>query len=396
MSGRFKLATVLLATLPALNSCTYDQYPYYDARTSDSVELEMEIMTRSVQSDNHTFETGGTWENQINFAGGDYRIYFFTNDKDDASATSDNEKNTLIAEFRPRDISSVDGTTYTKYTLLGDVEDDISAYSDFKVVVLANWGLYPTVTVGSTTIDALVEGDNSTFSANTFLTSGVDSSNLIPFFGVREYSGVEWRKGWRTYLNGNINLLRALAKVEVVLSEDSDVESLDSVSIVRYNGSGYCAPRHVYVRSDYDNDYSWEEGFTDGLHLVGDRNGADGGTASFIRQSGIGFDTWTVYLPEYDNMGDDYCYMEVVVDGETFPIYFANYTDGNTTAYGDGEKADMPDRYSVFRNCLYRFYVTATINEKEVDLTIRVHVDKWEACFDNEYVFDIVFTSKKI
>ncbi|MCD8206660.1 MAG: hypothetical protein LUD72_01845 [Bacteroidales bacterium] len=383
-------ASPLFLLLPALllltTSCKYDSYDAVP-QTGDGMAVELSIMTRAITSSSKTYEVGSQWENYIDIAGGDYKIYFFTNDKDDAAATDDSGRNTLIAEFQPTEMTAVEGSTYTQYTLSGHVGDDIAAYSGFKVVALANWGTYPTVTAGTTTIYALVESESSTFSAETFL-SGVDADHLIPFYGVREYSNVEWKEGWRTTLEGDITLLRALAKVEVVMSEDSDIDSFDDVSIVRYNESGYCAPAGVYLKGDYDHG-SWEEDFADGVHLVGDRNITSGGSAPLIRQSDPTSDIWTIYIPEYANLSaagtaaEDYSYLQVNFDGDTdnadTRIYFANYEDGETTSTAD---------YDIFRNCLYRFYVTVAIEEKEVKLTIRVHVEKWEACFDNEYTFD--------
>ncbi len=374
-----KGAILLLAALAALPSCVYE---HYDASSSPdgSVAVELTVRTRSVTSDTHIYEEGSAWENYIDIAGGDYRIYFFTNDRDDASATDDSGRNTLIAEFVPTELTSVNGAYYTRYTISGKAGDDIAAHSDFKVVVLANWGRYPTVTAGETTIDALVEGDNTTFSAETFF-NGVDADHLIPFFGVREYSGVEWKEGWRTTLIGDISLLRAIAKVEVVMSEDSEIDGFDDVSIVRYNSEGYCAPKGVYLRADYDHDYIWEQDFTDNVHLVGGRNSTGGGSAPLSRQPVSGPDVWTIHLPEYDNtsLGSDPSFIKVTVDGTDHEIHFANYTDGETSSNAD---------YDILRNCLYRFYVTVLVVEREITITVRTHVDKWEACFDNEYTFD--------
>ncbi len=377
MEQKIKGTVLILAAMAALPSCIYDGYDEIPS-IDDSIAVELSIRTNSVNSDVHSYEVGDDWENYIDIAGGDYRIYFFTSDRDDASATSDSERNTLIAEFVPTDLMSVEGKHHTQYTLFGIVDDDMANYGNFKVVVLANWGHYPTVTAGETTIDALVEGNNSTFLAQTCL-SGIDADHLIPFFGIREYSGVTWRKGWMTVLTDNITLLRAVAKVEVVISEDSDIDCFDSVSIVRYNESGYCAPARVYLRGDYDHDYSWEDDFTDKPHLVGGRNRADLATSPFNRQANSAFDTWNIYLPEYDNDGGDYSYIRVTIDGVEHEIYFANYLGGTTSSTAD---------YDILRNCLYRFYVTATMEEKEVRLTVRVHVDKWEACFDNDFTFD--------
>ncbi|MCD8206875.1 MAG: leucine-rich repeat domain-containing protein, partial [Bacteroidales bacterium] len=352
-------------------SCEYD---HYDAQTTgDGMAVELSIRTRAISSTSYTYEVGTQWENYIDIAGGDYRIYFFTNDKDDANATDDSGRNTLIAEFLPTDLTAVEGAYYTQYTLSGKVGDDIAAYSDFKVVVLANWGAYPEVTTGTTTIDDIVEGENSTFTADTFL-NGVDSSHLIPFYGVREYSGVEWRNGWRITLEGNITLLRAIAKVEVVMSGDSEIETFDSVSIVRYNTSGYCAPARVYLKSDYDHDQTWEEDFTDGIHLVGGGNDASGESAPLTRQSTTDSDVWTIYLPEYDNTSntDDYSYIQISVDDVEYQVYFSNYSDGITDSTAD---------YDIFRNYLYRFNVTY------LGGNFVVRVEKWSNAFDNEWTF---------
>ncbi len=376
------IPAILLAALPAFHSCDYD---HHDNASPDNatVGVELSIMTRAITSNSQTYEVGTQWENYIDIGGGDYRIYFFTNDNDDATATDDSERNTLIAEFIPQEMTAVEGSTYTQYTLSGSVGEDIVAYSDFKVVVLANWGDYPTVTAETTTIDALVEGENATFSAETFL-SGVDESHLIPFYGVREYEGVEWKEGWVTTLEGEITMLRALAKIEVVLSEDSDIDGFDSVSIVRYNASGYCAPAGVYLKSDYDHG-SWEEDFADGIHLVGGQNSVSDGSAPLIRQSGSTSDIWTIYLPEYANLSaagtaaEDYSYLQVNFDGDTdnteTRIYFANYSDGVAANTAD---------YDIFRNYLYRFHVTVGSEEGY----FRVVVNEWDECFDNDFTFD--------
>ncbi|MCD8209047.1 MAG: hypothetical protein LUD72_14005, partial [Bacteroidales bacterium] len=123
----------------------------------------------------------------------------------------------------------------------------------------------------------------------------------------------------------------------------------------------------------------------------GGRNSANDESAPLSRQTSSASDVWTIYLPEYANISatgtaaEDYCYLQVNFDGNTDStdtrIYFANYSDGVAANNAD---------YDIFRNCLYRFYVTVSIEDEgeDVNLTVRVHVDKWEACFDNEYTFD--------
>ncbi len=213
----------------------------------------------------------------------------------------------------------------------------------------------------------------------------MDESHLIPFFGLHEYSGMTWEKGETLRLDDVITMLRAVAKVEVVMDVEGENVTFEDVSICGYNAEGYCAPAGVYLRSDYDHDYAWEQDFTDGIHLVGDRNNASGESAPLTRQSASGSDVWAIYLPEYDNMDTDFCYITVkfdyqTADEEPYKIYFANYTDGTTSAY-DGTGTD--NRYDIHRNHLYRFTVSIS------GTVIQVHVDKWEDTHDNDFVFDI-------
>ncbi len=333
--------------------------------------------TRSADGDPDGYEAGIGYEDYINISGSDYKIYFFTYD------SGDEKGGTLIAEFKPTDVKEVDGNSYTTYTVTGDVPNELLSVTDFSVVMLANYGLwYPSVTVGSTTIDDLCEGTNTTFNAfNKFV---IEADNLIPFYGVQEYSSVSFTTGETTSLKTPVSLLRAVAKVEVIVTSDSDVNTFDAVEIVNYNSTGYCAPTGVYTADDYNADYGiqpeddeWPNVFVNGLHIVGGANDTDSKTQAFTQITDANQDTWRIYLPEYDNSGDDYCYITVTIDGEEYNIYFAEYTDGTT------DNTDTSKRLNLKRNNLYRFYVTVTTEEA----VIRVVVNDWKYLFDNTYTF---------
>ncbi len=346
--------------------------------------------TRAAENDPDGYEAGIGYEDYINISGGDYKIYFFSYEEGDTNG------GTLIAEFTPDEVTSSSTSSATIYTIMGSVPAELRNVSSFRVVMLANWGNYPDTTAGTTTIDDLCEGINTTFDA--FKKFVIDADNLIPFYGVQEYSNISFTSGTTTTLGTPISLLRAVAKVEVILTSsvdddgnpNSNINEFSNVSIVNYNSQGYCAPWRVYTAADYDTEMknnpssgNWDKEWVDGLHLVGDTN--DSGTKSqdFTHISGgttETYDTWRIYLPEYNNMGDDYCYIQVYVDEDPYRIYFANYTnDGTTTAYDADGNAD--DRCDVFRNNLYRFYVTLT------EGGLVVTVDTWEDVFDNEWSF---------
>ncbi len=343
--------------------------------------------TRSAANDPDGYEDGTGYENYIDFDGGDYRIYFFTYEEDDEKG------GTLIAEFSPAEITSSGNNNSTIYMVTGDVPPALRSVRNFRVLVLANWGVYPrNVTAGTTTIDDLCEGMNTTFNGRSMLSYGVSADRLIPFYGVCEYSNVEFNVGEKTTLSEEICLLRAVAKLEVVLTEDSSIESFTSVRIMACNRYGYKAPKDVYLKSDYvhDDDPTYI-GYTTSLHLSNDgKNDADARTDEtyeFIPQSDATTDTRVAYMAEYDNSGDDYSYIQVRIGNVNYIIYFGNYTDGVCTAYDEG--GDTSDRLDIFRNNLYRFYITYKVEEEHefyVDLTIIN--DKTEGYFNNVSHFE--------
>ncbi len=366
-----------------------------------------DMATRASNYEEDGYEEGIEYESTIDFDNDDYKIYFFT------YATNDEKGGTLIAEFEPDEITSTEGTAttateVTKYTLTGTVPDALENYSSFRVVVLANWGTYPEVTPNSTTIDDLCEANSDTDNCSTYaamVSNGVatmtSATNLIPFFGVQEYTGVQFSVGTTTPLNTPVSLLRAVAKVEIIITADGSVQELNDngASIVNYNSRGYCAPWQVYTAEDYDTSASknpstsqWGEEWVDGLHLIGMRLGNRGmndeGSKSIIMYKVQEYattddegntlatpqlETWRAYVPEYDNMGEDYSYMTVAYNGdtETHNIYFAEYDagTGKTTAYSEEETEGMPDRLNIKRNNLYRFYVTIS------PFTFTVYID---------------------
>ncbi len=340
--------------------------------------------TRSATGDPDGYEAGIEYENTVNIDAGDYKMYFFSYN----SATKD--AGTLLAEFKPDKITSASTGNETTYTVTGEVPSELLSESDFRVVMLANYGgWYPSVTAGTTTIDDLCEGENTTFSASTKFT--IDESHLIPFYGVQEYSGVTFLINDTTKLETPISLLRAVAKVEVILNaEGSDIEAFDNVSIVNYNSQGYCAPANVYVAADYNTDYGiqpsdndWPNVFVKDLHLVNNTNDRGSKTQAFTQITDATQDTWRIYLPEYDNSGNNYSYITVTIGDTPYDIYFAEYTNGVT------DNSVVSNRYNIKRNNLYRFYVTISVEEKILTITIRVWTEKWEELFDNTYEFGV-------
>ncbi len=397
-----------------------------DEGGSAPMTLSLDLRARTLE-EIPGYGQGSAWENCIDIAGGDYRIYFFTNEAPDGD-------DRLIARFEPEGfVEKGRAGGNGRWTVRGRIPDVMLGHSDFKVLVLANLGgAYDDaglVTVeedaaGATTISGILGAEWSRFPAKEDFELG--SGNLIPLFGVQEFSGVELSAETMTVLPSPVCLLRAMAKVEVTIGTE-DV-AVSSVRVCRYNSAGYCAPQNVYDGSYVTDqlDFSWS---LEGLHLVGGSNedqtdreeddrirrltmlrvtsgnsagnsmekspdgstGNSAGGPDFGKSDGRSAgnsETWVAYLPEYDNGGDDYSFIEIVPQkGTPQRVYFALYSGGTTTAYDpDGDRGS---RLDILRNSLYRFSVTFTGS------LFSVRIDGWDAEHDNDFEFSPADTTDR-
>lgn len=349
------------------------------APTDDGQLLSMVLRVPSNASQEGQYEPGSTYENYIDMSADGYRIYFF--DKND---------NTLIARFETAEVVPVEGKDFVDYTLLGKVPETLVSHPDFKIVILANWPRYAddALTVGTTGITDICNADWAQFNCPTDFNLGPD--NLIPFYGVHTYEGVTFKPGMATLLNEPITLLRAMAKVEVILETDDYFNlAFDRVWINRYNKTGYCAP-DADSEDDYDHNGNWDEDYAESLHLVtGSETGTDLPLLKVSREEGAAnaagdktiTEKWIAYLPEYDNKnaGDDYACIKAkfniqVENDNPHTIYFAEYSNG--------ESANT-DRLDIERNNLYRFHVKCTGYNYKLTLSV---VD-WFGSFDNVFEY---------
>ncbi|MCD8293063.1 MAG: hypothetical protein LUC23_04805 [Prevotellaceae bacterium] len=387
-----KAAICGLVLLPACASCIDDTYVDAPAGEATTVNVGLTLRADNVSGNADGYVQGSTYENYIDLDGDtpDYRIYFFTN-----SASGGND--TYLATFKPLEMVNYYYSDYTEYRLYGEVNiPDVIDMGSFKIMVLANWGAdnyndedFTT----STTIDNVCTATTATF--NAFVDDDDDgdgnvnavmpsADNRIPFYGIHAYSGYTFEPGKAVTLSEPVTLLRAMAKVEVTL-ETEDVTFSD-VTIQHYNATGYCAPAGVYSEAYYGQGTSWSTDYLADVHLVGDANDHnEDGTPidrgiSLYDANGDGH-TWVAYLPEYRNTDedypDDYAYIEVRVDGgDTYEIYFADYTLGVT------DNDDVDSRYDIQRDNLYSFSVRVLDN-----YSLSVSVKGWTSGYENDYEF---------
>ena len=328
-----------------------------------SLPMDASARTTRMTSD---FEAGSKYENYINFNDeNSYRIYFFS--------TDDN----YIARFTPSKTVMAEATEYTLYSVEGEVPEDVlqrasSNTMDFKIVVLANWENYEEPEAGSE-LGTICNADWAQFGILESFELG--EKNLIPFYGVNEYEDVPVQYGGTITLEESIPLLRAMAKVEVVLNKEDELNteevSFSDVTLHGYNSKGYCAPTGgTYPQNGHI------------LHLIEDQNeeGSINKTIPFLpTQSNNKKETWIAYVPEYDNKSeeDNAAYIELRFDIQTetdkkdFVIHFADdQTDIKKTSF------------DITRNHLYRFNVT--IDPKG---NLAVEVNDWENVFNNDFYF---------
>ena len=332
-----------------------------------SVKLQLQLslpMDASARTTGMTsgFEAGSKYENYINV--NSYRIYFFS--------TDDN----YITRFIPTKTVMTEATEYTLYSVEGEVPEDVLQRApnnamDFKIVVLANWEKYKEPEAGSA-LETICNADWAQFEILKSFELG--EGNLIPFYGVNEYEDVPVQYGGTITLEESIPLLRAMAKVEVVLNKEDELNteemSFSHVTLHGYNLKGYCAPMNgAYPPNGHI-----------GLHLIGGQNeeGSINKTIPFLQtQSDNKKETWIAYVPEYDNTtnGDNAAYIELLSDIQTeaFVIRFADdQTDVTYTSF-----------FNITRNHLYRFNVKI----KLVDGRIEAEVSDWEEEYENDFNF---------
>ena len=289
-----------------------------------------------------TEETGAGYENFIDV--NKLHILFFDTD------------NKFLQRFSPNEVKPVGNTAYPqKWELRGTVTNPPSG--GFKIVALANWPSDPQgLKVGVTTIEAVCTAEWAMGDYKARFTPS--ESSPIPMYGVLTKDKTRFTPDVETDL-GDINLLRAFAKITVCLSDDSSA-SLNSVTLSNYNKKFACAPLGMY---DNTTNRSLSEAT---VHLAGSDNEPAWKSLNFAPSADN--KSWTIYIPEYlnaDHSGtarSDCSHIELKVkdSGVSYQIDFRDYD------------SDDGQRFNIVRNFEYYFEVKLT------PILFSVSVKKWE------------------
>ncbi len=407
-----------MLTLCVAGACSHEDAPIAvtpepTERATLGITIGVEGSTRAVSTDPAYggYEPGSGYENYLDIPRGDYRIYFFSSDDKYIGTFEPFSKPVMSEEGLPeKDQSALVPTYY--YTFMGDVPRDLP--TQFKLVVVANWGNYPTdedLMEGNTTISELCECQESIYDALESPGEGewLTINRLIPFYGVREYNlntiAPEYIEDGKIKgdvlidLRNNeqaLPLLRAMARVEVIL--DNPYASFSAVEMTKINAQGYCAPE-ANEHTDYYHGskeggyyYDWDNDFMRDLHLVegAAKTGLQFKKVASRTENADGTVTpekWVAYMPEYRNIGtNDFTKIKVTLadprtDDEykkdrpawTDPykeIYFSTDGSEKNNAYDGQAKKDEPGRFNIERNNVYRF----TIIDMSADFTCDVDI----------------------
>lgn len=228
------------------------------------------------------------------------------------------------------------------YEFTGVVNSDrIINGNDYKIMVFANC---PETTTTMTTFKD-IEGLSYTFA----------SATQIPMWGVKQQT-LSLVPGVRNDL-GAIHVLRAMAKVEVALSNnEASRYELVGVTLNKYNQEGYCLP---HLKNGISS-------LTATTQL--DTEEVQNPLSSSSPAEDLTFKNGKTYVPEYQN------------DGSLFmTVTLKSKSSGNTkeyqiafNEYNDGEKTDTP--MQLVRNHYYLFEI-ASINEAYI--TLKTTVCPW-------------------
>ena len=172
---------------------------------------------------------------------------------------------------------------------------------------------------------------------------------------------------------GSIDLLRAMAKVEVNFAESfpSDYE-IGAITISPYNTQGYCLPAG-YESVETTGELDREEAGT--AYSFNPLASVSTSSLTFTGENG----KYYIYLPEYDN-STDAAKIQVTVNGETYDLEFKDYENG---APKDGTQ------YDIVRNHIYRYTITG-VNDGKLPVSawrlVKFYKDKDEPRYiDSDY-----------
>lgn len=296
---------------------------------------------------------------------------------------------TLLQRLAPSlDERADDLSTYTVSATIREPYFDYAAENGsvrFRIMVLANWPQEALDAVAGCTTVAEVEAARASWTmADDWMPApplaGPDGGSGIPMYGLADFAVTtdDLRKSDEnnpTPLAGQIDLLRALAKLEVI-------DAIDD----RGTDNGTRLTRVEMIRGGYVREALLvPDAFANGKQVTAPTlpaNPSTGGERTFEKNlwtDGTATrDRWTTYLPEMAFPGTEALRIEVEIS--------ADY-GGGTQTY----ELPIPNAQNVWegrflRNHIYRLEVHSV--SREVGLTFNYTVCPWDERQSGEITFD--------
>lgn len=287
------------------------------------------------------------------------QIYAFTTD------------NTLLAQVYPKpsdnnvamdpEINRIGDTYYLKAELSYDV---FSQNQQFKLVAVANESQNVITTWDQLSEVTYIRTPETTNNNNSSWIPRWNESG-IPMFGVQEVSlaGYNFKTNneFNPYTLDDVNLLRAMAKIEVINAVEGTVGAISSVKLTSgYNTQGLIAPAGA-------NNMTTTEDVT-AANIPASPGSQN--TELFFHKEAAG--KFVVYVPEfvlYSNNRRDA--ITVNIAEKDYKLSLAPYTNGKPTEVNDGT---YPWN-ALLRNHIYRYTITGM---KVPALLVELMVEPWE------------------
>lgn len=294
------------------------------------------------------YDTGEGYENYISLTDDDFRFYFFDGGNVFRGALD-------VLSIIPEAATATSKTYYVTGRIPAAIKD-----MQLKLVVLANWKTYPVTPVeGETTIADLCEAEYE-FTPERMRLSEV---NTIPLYGVGEPETMSFDSENFARLEKPVHLLRAFAKVEICLNEDTEYP-LRRVWLTRHNTRGYCAPENIFNQDDYVH-WNYDLDYVPDVHIPAGCE-SDSELDFIADATGRSF---VAYVPEYRNIARAAAEKSVI--RLEFDESRYEYQEIEFKYYG---QAGTP-AFDILRNYWYIFTVTKTPERDEVTVQVVPYAD---------------------
>lgn len=356
------LKYALFCTLLTLAGCVYDD----GVSCTDPVEVDLLLSLTRASADisEETEEVGNEYYIDLD----DVEVLAY-------QAQADGTDYTLRERAMSVAVTPVSGS-YNLYkltcTFVSFTEQELTDGVSVKISIYANmdggWAVdFPAGTASIPSSESALNsaltfsytGGQDTQTYAGYVLNGTNDAR-IPMWGCK----VMTLSRSSSASDNTIEMLRALAKVEVRPAAGTSIE-ITSVTLQNAAGKGTVTPGDAHTQTATERTMEEDTDLADKINIPSDVTYSV--SCPFVGTTG---GAYVIYLPEqkeYDSTSGSGPYMDVVIGGISYPLYFGDYT------YTDSK--NVIDPFPVLRNYWYTFEILSTTS---VDRTLEWQVCKWE------------------